>query len=96
MINELEGQNNSTVSVIIPTYNRAHFIAESIESILSQTYKDYEIIIVDDGSTDNTREVLKPFLNKIHYIFQENKGGAEARNTGIKKANGKYIAFLDS
>ena len=84
------------VSVIIPTYNSAQYIAEAIESVLAQTYKDYEIIVVDDGSIDNTREVLKPFMDKIIYVYKENGGQASARNLGIKMSKGEYIAFLDS
>ena len=84
------------VSVIIPTYNRASFLARAIESVLKQTYKNFEIIVVDDGSTDNTKEILEPLKDKIKYILTENKGPAHARNTGMQVANGKYIAFLDS
>lgn len=85
-----------TVSVIIPTYNCAKYICETIDSVLSQTYKDFEIIVVDDGSTDNTKEVLKPYMEKIRYIYQKNGGRSSARNTGIKTARGRYVAFLDS
>jgi glycosyltransferase involved in cell wall biosynthesis len=85
------------VSVIIPTYNRASFLTHAIESVLRQTYKNIEIIVVDDGSTDNTKVVIDSFKGKVQYIFTENnKGPAHARNTGMKAANGKYIAFLDS
>ena len=84
------------VSVVIPTYNRADFICDAIESVLAQTYKDYEVIVVDDGSTDNTREVLKKYGDRIKYIYQENKRQGAARNTGIKNSTGEYIAFLDS
>jgi hypothetical protein len=84
------------VSVIIPTYNRADFIEEAVESALCQTYKDFEIIIVDDGSTDNTKDVLQKFHNKIRYVYKNNGGVASARNSGIKHAHGEYIAFLDS
>ncbi len=84
------------ISVIIPTYNRAEFLVEAIRSVLNQTFKDYEIIIVDDGSTDNTKAVLQKFSNKIRYFYQENKGVSTARNRGIKEASGEYIAFLDS
>lgn len=87
-----------TVSVIIPTYNRAHLIPRAIQSVLSQTYRDFELIVVDDGSIDNTEEVVKSFDDeRIRYIKHErNKGVASARNTGIKIAKGKYVAFLDS
>ena len=91
-------QNYPTVSVIIPTYNRAHLIGRAIKSVLNQTYQDFEIIVVNDGSTDNTEEVVKSFSDKrIKYIWHEkNKGAAAARNTGIKIAKGEYIAFQDS
>jgi glycosyltransferase involved in cell wall biosynthesis len=86
----------ANVSVIIPTYNSAKFILESLNSAIQQTYKDIEIIVVDDGSTDNTKQVLAPFMDKICYIYKDNGGAASARNTGIKHATGKYIAFLDA
>lgn len=84
------------VSVVIPAYNAAQYICETIDSVLSQTYKDYEIIVVDDGSTDNTKEILQPHMGKIRYMYKENGGPASARNVGIKNAQGEYIAFLDS
>lgn len=83
------------VSVIIPIYNRNEYICEAIDSVLAQTYKNYEIIVVDDGSTIDVKRVLEPYMGKIKYIYQENKGLAAARNTGIKNSNGKYLAFLD-
>jgi len=89
-------EKNPKVSVVIPTYNSAQFIVETLESVFAQTYKDYEVIVVDDGSTDNTKEVLKPYMSKIRYIYKENGGAASARNVGIKNAQGEYIAFLDS
>jgi len=84
------------VSVIIPTYNREDLVCEAIQSVLEQTYRNFEIIVVDDGSTDDTKQALIPYKDRITYIYQENQGGAAARNTGIKAAKGKYIAFLDS
>lgn len=84
------------VSVVISTYNHASFIAESIDSVLAQTYRDFEVIVIDDGSTDNTEEVLKPYLDRIRLIKQENSGLPVARNAGIKEAKGEYIAFQDS
>lgn len=92
------GEKNPTVSVIIPTYNRAHLLGRSILSVLNQTYQDFEIIVVDDASTDNTEELISSLVNeKIRYIRHEkNKGAGAARNTGIKAARGSYIAFQDS
>jgi len=85
------------VSVIIPTYNRARSVSSAIQSVLDQTFEDFEIIVVDDGSTDNTKEVIKSFKDKkIHYLRHiKNKGSQAARNTGIKHSKGKFIAFLD-
>lgn len=84
-----------TVSVIIPTYQRADWVNEAIKSVLAQTYKDYEIIVINDGSTDNTTEVLNQFQDKIKLIEQENKGVSTALNIAIEKSQGQYIAFLD-
>ena len=85
------------ISVIVPTYNRAHFLKEAIESVLAQTYKNLEIIIVDDGSTDNTSKLVEKFTDKrIIYLYQDNKGVSSARNKGILKTKGEYISFLDS
>ncbi|MFH1127766.1 MAG: glycosyltransferase [archaeon] len=85
------------VSVIIPTYNRAELLSSAITSVLNQTFQDFEIIIVDDASKDNTQEVISKFNNrKIKYLYHEtNRGEAGARNTGILNSNGQYIAFLD-
>jgi glycosyltransferase involved in cell wall biosynthesis len=83
------------VSVIIPTYNCGQYIVQAIESVFSQTYTDYEIIVVDDGSTDNTRQVLQNYSGKIKYLYRENQGSAVARNCGIEAAKGELIAFLD-
>jgi len=84
------------VSVIIPTYNLANYISETIDSVLAQDYKDYEIIVVDDGSTDNIKETLMKYDGKIKYIYQKNQGCAVARNKGIIEAKGEYIALLDA
>jgi glycosyltransferase involved in cell wall biosynthesis len=86
------------VSVIIPTYNRADLIIKTIKSVLRQTYQNIEIIIVDDGSTDNTEELIRKLNHpKIRFVKQNHTGlPAPGRNTGVKLANGKYIAFLDS
>ncbi len=84
------------VSVIIPTYNRMHLIARAIDSVLAQTFTDYEIIVIDDGSKDDTQQILQTYQTKIKYIFQDNQGISEARNRGIQESKGEYIAFLDS
>ena len=90
---------NPKVSIIIPTYNRAKLLSRAIKSVLDQTFKDFELIIVDDGSTDNTRQAVERFQkrdSRIKYIWQENSGApARPKNTGIKNAKGNYIAFLD-
>jgi len=83
------------VSIIIPVYNGEKYIAEAIESALGQTYRNFEIIVVNDGSNDNSYEKIKPFLPSVKYIFQENQGVAAARNTGIKNSSGELVAFLD-
>lgn len=85
------------ISVVLPSYNRAHILPRAIESILGQTYKDIELIIVDDGSSDNTAEVVGRFSDsRIVYVRQENAGACAARNNGIAHARGDYIAFQDS
>lgn len=90
---------NDMVSIIMPSYNTAKFIADSIKSVVSQTYENWELIIADDCSTDNTDEVVKPFLSdgRIRYIKNEkNSGAAVTRNRALREAKGKWIAFLDS
>lgn len=85
------------ISVIIPTFNRAHLIAKAIESVLNQTITDFELIVVDDGSTDNTEEVVHSFTDpRLRYLKQLNGGPSVARNAGIQAATGEFIAFLDS
>ena len=90
--------SNDKISIIIPTYNREKLLIRSIKSILKQTYKNFEIIIVDDFSKDNTKNIINIFNDKrIRYIrLRKNKGASVARNIGIKKATGKYISFQDS
>ena len=83
------------VSVIVPTYNGAPFIAETIDSILAQTHRSREIIVVDDGSTDETATRLGRYGSAIRYIWQENRGPGAARNRGLQEARGDYVAFLD-
>ena len=89
---------NPRISIITPTYNRGHLISKAIESVISQTYDNWEYIIVDDASSDNTKEVVESFENdRIKFIAcQENGGNAVARNVGVNAAKGEYIAFLDS
>ena len=84
------------ISVVIPTYNRQHLVIEAVESVLAQTYSDFEIIVVDDGSTDDTAAKLRPYLDRLQYVVQQNRGVAAARNTGIRRAQGEFICFLDS
>ncbi len=85
------------VSVVIPSYNRAHAIAASIQSVLSQTYENIELIIVDDGSKDNTKAVIEGVGDpRIRYVYQENAGACAARNHGARLAKGDYVAFHDS
>jgi glycosyltransferase involved in cell wall biosynthesis len=84
------------ITVIIPTYNRSQFVVEAVESVLSQTYPDFEVIVVDDGSTDDTVAVLRRFEGRIRLVRQENRGPAAARNRGLSEASGEFIAFLDS
>lgn len=89
-------KSNPLVSIIIPTYNRANLLPNAIESVLGQGYPNTEIIIVDDGSTDDTQNVLEQFAGRINVVIQENKGASAARNHGIRLSKGDIIAFLDS
>jgi PAS domain S-box-containing protein len=84
------------VSVVIPTYNYARFVSAAVESALAQTYAAREILVIDDGSADNTREVLAPYDGRIRYLYQQNQGLSAARNTGIRAGQGDYIALLDA
>lgn len=84
------------VSVIIPTYNRAWIVSEAIDSVLYQDYPNVELIVVDDGSTDDTQAILNKYNERIKVIYQNNSGVSAARNAGISKSSGEYIALLDS
>ena len=87
------------ISVVIPAYNAEQFLDETLESVLSQTYENWECIIVNDGSTDNTESIAKKWCEKdarFCYFYKENSGVSDTRNLGIKEARGEYIAFLDA
>ena len=86
----------NSVSVVIPTYNYGRYVTEAVESALAQTLPPTEIIVVDDGSTDDTVARLQPYMGRIRYIHQENQGLSAARNTGIRNATGEWIALLDA
>jgi len=96
-VNLEENNQSPFFSVVVPTHNRAHFLSKAIESVLAQTCTDWELIIIDDGSTDNTKELVEQFTDKrIHYVWQENQERSAARNNGITISRGQYICFLDS
>jgi glycosyltransferase involved in cell wall biosynthesis/SAM-dependent methyltransferase len=97
MQSSLAGKMSPKVSVILPTFNNAHSIGEALQSVLNQTYTDWELVIVDDGSVDGTANIVSKFCDwRIRYIYQANKGVSEARNVGIANSRGEYIAFLDA
>ncbi len=90
---------NPFFSIILPTYNRAYILERTIESVINQQFQDWELLIVDDGSKDNTSEIVNTFMiheKRINYLYQENAERSAARNNGISQANGKFICFLDS
>jgi len=87
------------VSIIIPTYNRKKTLIEAIESVLSQTFKDFELLVIDDGSNDGTREIMDQYCqtdSRIKYFYQQNNGRSSARNKGLNESTGTYVTFLDS
>lgn len=92
----MNSSGNPTISVIIPTYNRARCVIKAIDSALAQSHPASEIVVVDDGSTDDTESLLQSYRGRIRYVYQENQGVSAARNTGIRHANGEWVAFLDS
>jgi glycosyltransferase involved in cell wall biosynthesis len=85
------------VSVVIASYNMAAYLPLTVKSVLDQVYRNIEVIIIDDGSTDGTKEAVRPYLDdpRVKYLFQENKGQAAAKNYGIRESRGEYVAFLD-
>ena len=85
-----------TVSVVIPTYNSARYLGEAVDSAVNQTFKDIEILVIDDGSTDETQDVVRRYGASVRCVSQENKGVAVARNHGIAQSRGRYVAFLDA
>lgn len=88
---------DAKVSVVLPTYNRSERLVKAVDSVLAQSYRNFELLIIDDGSTDNTKEVVDNINDdRIKYYYKENGGFASARNFGLKKVTGDYIAFLDS
>jgi glycosyltransferase involved in cell wall biosynthesis len=88
--------NPPAVSVVIATYNRSHLIAETLDSILGQSFQDFEVIVVDDGSADNTREVVARYGDRVQYIHRTNRGPSAARNLGVRRARGAWISIQDS
>jgi len=92
----MESRQHRPVSVIIPTYNRDAMLKDAVDSVLVQDYRDFELIVVDDGSTDRTPEILKSYREDINVIHQNNQGVSSARNAGIAAASGRLVAFLDS
>ena len=89
-------RKNPAVSVVVPLYNKRDQIASTIKSVLQQSFQDFEIIVVDDGSSDGSDEMIADFLDKIRYVRQSNAGPSAARNKGIEMAKGEYVAFLDA
>jgi glycosyltransferase involved in cell wall biosynthesis len=84
------------ISVIIPTFNRAAWVREAVDSVLAQSFQDFELLVVDDGSTDTTGEALIPYGDRLRYIYQTRQGVSAARNRGLEMAAGEWLAFLDS
>jgi glycosyltransferase involved in cell wall biosynthesis len=84
------------VSVILPTFNRARFLPDALESIFVQGVRNVQVVVVDDGSTDDTERIVAAYGERVQYVRQENGGPAAARNTGLRFAEGRFISFLDS
>jgi glycosyltransferase involved in cell wall biosynthesis len=96
MASVMDQSREPAVSVVLATYNRAHLVTETVESILNQRYRNFELIVVDDGSTDQTRETLRAYGSRVRYFYQDNRGPSAARNLGIREARGRWIAIQDS
>jgi glycosyltransferase involved in cell wall biosynthesis len=98
MLSEHETVAKPLVSVVIATYNMARFLPLAVRSVLDQTYRQVEVLVVDDGSQDDTRALIQPLLDdrRVRYLYQENRGQAAAKNHGVREARGAYIAFLDA
>ena len=88
--------NTPLVSVVIATYNRAGLLPETLDSVLHQTFEAFEVIVVDDGSTDDTRKVVRSYGDRIQYLYQENHGPSAARNLGVRYSRAPWISFQDS
>lgn len=96
---KLNNLNKETVSIILPTFNRAEYLNRSVDSVIAQSYSKWELLIIDDGSNDNTKEILKPYLVRfpnIKYFYHSNRGAALSMNKGIKSSSGEFITFLGS
>lgn len=96
MSERLSQANAGMVSVVIPTYNRANYIGQAIDSVISQSYSQTEIIVIDDGSTDDTPRVVASYGERVRYVWQENSGIGAARNHGVRLSSGEFLGFLDS
>src|SRR5262245_52755945 len=92
----LLSKSMTEVSVMIPSYNSAKSLTDAVDSVLSQTLRDYEVLVIDDGSTDDTESVMSRYGEPVRYIRQRNRGVGAARNRGIKESGGRYVAFLDA
>ena len=90
--------NNCLVSVIIPAYNSSQYVAETISSVIDQSFSNWELLIIDDGSIDNQKQVIAPFLKdaRIQYFFKKNSGVSSTRNFGLENSRGKFVVFLDA
>ncbi len=94
MKQSLNSRLTPLVPVVIPTFNRATLVVKAIEGVFARTHKDYEVVVVDDGSIDNTRDILKPYRQRLRYFYQANRGARAAQNLGIDLLNGEWISIL--